>query len=154
MNAIQDAYPGDTAVCYGCGKNNEHGHHIRSYWDGTIGTATFMPKEYHTAFPGFVYGGLLASLIDCHSMATASAAVYDRDGLDPTQVHEITHVTGNLNVNFLKPTPIDAELTLTATIKELTDRKAIVVCSVYANDVETVKAEVVAVRMQNRRFQK
>lgn len=153
MNAIQDAYSSDTAVCYGCGKNNQHGHHIRSYWDGTTATATFIPEDYHTAFPDFVYGGLLASLIDCHSMATASAAVYDREGLDPTHEHEITHVTGNLNVNFLKPTPIDTELILTATIKELTDRKAIVVCSVYANDIETVKAEVVAVRMPNRRFQ-
>lgn len=152
MNAIQDAYPGDVAVCYGCGRNNEHGHHVRSYWDGTTATATFTPEDYHTAFPGVVYGGLLASIIDCHCIGTASAAVYDREGLDPTQEHELNHVTGNLNVSFLKPTPIGVELTLTATIKELTDRKAIVVCSIYANDVETVKAELVAVRVPIRHF--
>ena len=152
MYVIQDAYPDDTAVCYGCGRNNKHGHHVRSYWDGTAATARFMPKAYHTAFPGVVYGGLLASIIDCHSIGTATAAVYDQEGLDPTQQHEVTHVTGNLNVSFLKPTPIGVELTLRATIKELTGRKAIVRCSVYANDVETVRAEVVAIRVPNRRF--
>jgi len=153
MHAIQDSYPNDTAICYGCGRNNEHGHHVRSFWDGTTATATFMPKDYHTAFPGIVYGGLLASIIDCHSIGTASAAAYDREGLDPMLEHEITHVTGNLNVSFLKPTPIGVELKLVATIKEQTDRKAIVLCSVFADDVETVKAEVIAVRVPNRRFQ-
>ncbi len=154
MPAIQDFYPDDTAICYGCGRNNAHGHHVRSFWDGTTGTATFMPEEYHTAFPGVVYGGLLASLIDCHSIGIASAAAYDHEGIDPSTQHEITHVTGNLNVNFLKPTPMGVELQLKATIKELTDRKAIVTCSVYANDVETVRAEVVAVRVPTRRFLK
>jgi acyl-coenzyme A thioesterase PaaI-like protein len=153
MHAIQDTYPDDIAICYGCGRHNDHGHHVRSYWDGTTSTATFMPKDYHTAFPGVVYGGLLASIIDCHTIGTASAGAYDREGLDPTKEQPITHVTGNLNVSFIKPTPIGVELTLKATIKDLSDRKAIVLCSVYANDVETVKAEVIAVRVPNRRFQ-
>ena len=152
MRAIQDSYPNDTALCYGCGRNNEQGHHVRSFWDGTSAKAKFIPEAYHTAFPGVVYGGLLASIIDCHTIGTATAAVYDREGLDPTLVHEITHVTGNLNVSYMKPTPMGVELTLIATIKELTDRKAIVLCSVYADDVETVKAEVIAVRVPNRRF--
>lgn len=152
MQAIQDAYPDDIAVCYGCGRHNEHGHHVRSFWDGKTATATFMPEAYHTAFPGVVYGGLLASIIDCHTIGTATAAVYEKEGIDPNQKHDLTHVTGNLNVSYLKPTPIGVELTLKATIKELTDRKAIVLCSVYANDIETVKAEVVAVRVPNRRF--
>ncbi len=73
--------------------------------------------------------------------------------LDPATDEEITHITANLNVTFLKPTPIGAELTLKASITEMTDRKAIVACSVYANDVETVKAEVVAVRVPTRRLQ-
>ena len=151
MDAIQDIYPEEAAICYGCGRNNQHGHHVRTYWDGTTGTATFTPEAYHTAFPGVVYGGLLASLIDCHCMGTAIAAAYDREGITPSQVHEITHVTANLNINYLKPTPMGVELILKATIKEITDRKAIVLCSVFANDVETVKAEVVAVRVPTRR---
>jgi len=154
VSAIQDFYPDDTAVCYGCGRHNKQGHHVRTFWDGTTGTATFMPEDYHTAFPGVVYGGLLASIIDCHSIGTASAAAYDRDGIDPETDHRITHVTGNLNVNFLKPTPIGVELTLKSTIKEITDRKAIVETVVIADDVETVSASVVAVRVPTRRMSK
>lgn len=152
MSAIQDFYPEDIAVCYGCGRKNEHGHHVRTFWDGKVGTATFLPEDYHTAFPGVVYGGLLASLIDCHCIGTATAAAYDKDGIDPSENHEITHVTGNLNVNFLKPTPMGTELTLQSRIKEITDRKAIVECSVFADAIETVRAEVVAVRVPSRRM--
>ena len=150
MKAIQDFYPDAIAICYGCGRHNQHGHHVRTFWDGTTGTATFMPEDHHTAFPGVVYGGLLASIIDCHCIGTASAAAYDRDGIDPATDHSITHVTGNLNVNFLKPTPMGTELTLKATINEITDRKAIVACSVFAGDLETVNATVVAVRVSSR----
>jgi len=153
LKAIQDFYPDDTAICYGCGRHNAQGHHVRTFWDGTTGTATFMPEDYHTAFPGVVYGGLLASLIDCHCIGTASAAAFERDGIDPATDHSITHVTGNLNVNYLKPTPMGVELTLKATIKEISDRKAIVECVVIADDVETVNASVVAVRVPNRRLE-
>ena len=57
--AVQDSYPPDVAVCYGCGRLNDDGLHIRTYWDGTEGTATFQPKPFHTAITGVVYGGLL-----------------------------------------------------------------------------------------------
>ena len=61
--AVQDYYPDDIAVCYGCGKLNEHGYQIKSYWEGDETVCRFQPKPYHTAFPGYVYGGLIASLI-------------------------------------------------------------------------------------------
>jgi len=153
LKAIQDFYPDDIAVCFGCGRHNDHGHHVRTFWDGRTGTATFKPEDYHTAFPGVVYGGLLASIIDCHSIGTATAAAYHRANIDPATDHSITHVTGNLNINFLKPTPIGTELTLKATVKEITDRKAILDCVVIADDVETVQASVVAVRVPTRRMQ-
>lgn len=152
MKAIQDFYPDDVAICYGCGRHNEQGHHVRTYWDGTTGIATFTPEDYHTAFPGIVYGGLLASLIDCHAMATATASAHDQTGIALGSEDTITHVTGNLNVNYLKPTPMGVELTLKATIKEITDRKAIVDCVVIADDVETVSATIVAVRVPRRKL--
>lgn len=34
VSAIQDFYPDDVVYCYGCGRLNEHGLHIRSAWDG------------------------------------------------------------------------------------------------------------------------
>ncbi len=72
--AFQDYYPGDFACCYGCGRLNEHGLQIKSYWDGNETVCHFTPRPYHTAIPGYVYGGLIASLIDCHSTGSAAAA--------------------------------------------------------------------------------
>ncbi len=147
---IQNFYPAHVATCYGCGRNNEHGLHVQTYWDGTEGICRFMPQDYHTAFPGVVYGGLLASLIDCHSIGTAIAAIYDAEQRPPGTDPQITCVTGNLNVDFIKPTPITTELILRSRIDELTERKAIVASTVYAGDEKTVQAKVIAVRIGSR----
>ena len=80
---IQDYYPDEVAICYGCGRNNPKGLRIETRWDGEEGICRFTPEPHHTAFPGFVYGGLVASLINCHSMGTAIAAAYRADGRDP-----------------------------------------------------------------------
>lgn len=72
--AIQDYYPDNVAKCYGCGPLNEHGLKIKSYVDGDETVCIYAPMEYHKAFEGFVYGGLIASIIDCHSLATAVAS--------------------------------------------------------------------------------
>jgi len=147
---IQDFYPDEIAICYGCGRHNVDGLHIQTFWNGEEGVAHFMPRPHHTAFPGIVYGGLLASLVDCHSIGTAIAATYQADGRAPDTEPEVTYVTGNLNVTYLQPTPMGIELTLRARIKELHPRKAIVTCSIYAGDKETVRAELVAVRVKSR----
>ena len=147
---IQETYQPEAAICYGCGINNEHGLHIQTRWDGEIGHCIFTPRPEHTAFPGYVYGGLLASLIDCHSMGTAIAAMYDAEKREPGSSPEITCVTGNLNVSYKKPTPIGVELKLESRIKELTEKKAIVTTDVIADGIICVTGEVVAVRVPSR----
>jgi acyl-coenzyme A thioesterase PaaI-like protein len=147
---IQDFYPDEIAICYGCGRHNADGLHIQTYWNGQEGIGHFMPKPHHTAFPGVVYGGLLASLIDCHSIGTAIAATYHAENRAPDTPPEVTYVTGNLNITYLLPTPTDTELTLRAQVKELHPRKSVVACSIYAGDQETVRAEIVAVRVKSR----
>ncbi|MCD6136991.1 MAG: PaaI family thioesterase [Deltaproteobacteria bacterium] len=144
--AIQDSYPDEGAICYGCGPHNPHGLHIRTYWDGEEGICHFKPRPYHTAFPGFVYGGLIASLIDCHSIGTAIAASYEAEGRQPGTEPRITLVTGTLKVRYLHPTPIDTELVLRARVKELYKKKVIVTCSVYAKGRECAQGEVIGVR--------
>jgi acyl-coenzyme A thioesterase PaaI-like protein len=151
IEAIQDFYPDDIAVCYGCGKNNAHGLHIRTAWDGKEGTFKFKPEPYHTAFPGVVYGGLIASLIDCHSIGTAIAASYQAEDRAPGTEPEIMYVTGKLNVSFVKPTPTGKELLLKAQVKELTEKKAIVTCSMYVEGEICAQGEVVTVRVASRR---
>jgi acyl-coenzyme A thioesterase PaaI-like protein len=147
---IQDCYPDEAAVCYGCGRNNPDGLHIETRWNGEEGVCRFTPGPHHTAFPGFVYGGLIASLIDCHSMGTAIAAAYQAAGRDPGTDPEITYVTGSLTVRYLKPTPTGVELVLRSRVTEMQGKKAIVATSVYADDVEYAKGEVVAVRVPSR----
>lgn len=147
---IQKSYNPDAAICYGCGYNNPHGLHIKTTWDGTVGVCLFNPRPEHTAFPGYVYGGLLASLIDCHSIGTAIAAMYDDEGREPGTQPEITCVTGNLNVSYKKPTPIDAELRLESRISELTSKKAVVKTDLFAGETLCVTGEVVAVRVSSR----
>jgi len=80
LKPFQDYYPDQLAHCYGCGRLNEHGLQIKSFWDGEESVCVFQPQPYHTAIPGYVYGGLIASLIDCHSTGTASAAAYRAQG--------------------------------------------------------------------------
>jgi acyl-coenzyme A thioesterase PaaI-like protein len=147
---IQNFYPDEVAICYGCGRLNENGLHLQTFWDGQEGIARFTPRPYHAAFPGFVYGGLLASLIDCHSMGTAIAATYHAEGRPPGSLPEITYVTGNLNVFYLRPTPLGVELVLRARVTEITPKKALVAVSVFAGPDECARGEVVAVRVKSR----
>ena len=144
---IQDYYPEDVAHCYGCGRLNEHGHHIKSYWDGDETVAHFTPKEYHTAIPGFVYGGLIASLIDCHGTGTAALAAYRAENREPDTLPAFRFVTASLQVDYLKPTPLGVELELHGKILEIKGRKVITEITVAANGEITVRGKVVAVQM-------
>jgi len=145
--AIQDLYPDDFAHCFGCGRHNAHGHQLKSFVDGDDVVARFTPRAEDTALPGFVYGGLIASLIDCHAMATAAAAAERAAGRRIGEGPAPRFVTAALNVTFMKPTPMGGELALRARVTERTDRKAIVEVTLSANDVVTARGNVVAVPM-------
>ena len=145
MSAVQDRYPDDFAHCYGCGRLNAHGLHVRTEWNGTEGVARFTPRDEHVAIPGFVYGGLLASLVDCHAIGTAAAVVMAAAGRTPGVDEAPRFVTAALEVQFLKPTPAGVELVLRATPAGSSARKVIVDVTVLAGDVQTVRGRVVAV---------
>lgn len=145
--AAQDFYPDDFAHCYGCGRLNSAGLHVRTVWEGDGTVARFTPRPEHIAVPGFVYGGLLASLIDCHAMGTASAAALRAEGKAVGEAPSPRYVTASLKVDYLKPTPHGAELELRARVTERSERKAVIAVTVTAAGVETVRGEVVAVRM-------
>ncbi len=147
MKAFQDFYAEDFSHCYGCGSLNEHGHQIKSYWDGEESVAKYLPKAYHTAIPGYVYGGLLASLIDCHSTGTAAAASYKFEKSEMDTKPVLRFVTGSLKVDYLAPTPMGVELEIRGKVIEVTPKKAVVESKVLAGDVVCAKGYVVAVRM-------
>lgn len=146
-NAFQDNYPDDLSHCYGCGRLNEVGLKIKSYWDGKESVCRFQPKPFHLAMPGFVYGGLLASIIDCHGTGTAAAAAYRAEGREMGSDPKLRFVTASLHVNYLKPTPIDVVLELRGKVKEVKEKKVVVEVSVFAKGQECVKGEVIAVKI-------
>lgn len=145
--AIQDLYPEDFAHCYGCGRSNPAGHQLKSYVEGDEVVAHFTPLAHHISVPGFTYGGLLASLVDCHAMAAASAAAEAAAGRKIGDGPAPRFVTAALHVEYLKPTPLGVTLEVRGQVKERSDRKAIVALTVSAGGVTTVKGEVVAVRL-------
>lgn len=145
--SFQDYYPESLSHCYGCGPNNPHGLHIRSFWDGEESVAIFQPKEYHLAFPGYVYGGLLASLIDCHCIGTAAAAAYKEEGRELGSLPAFRYVTGSLQVDYLKPTPLGPPIEVRARVEEIKGRKTILSATISAGPEISVKGRVIAVRI-------
>lgn len=144
MPAIQDLYPEDYSHCYGCGRLNPHGLHIRSEWTGDEAIARFHPQPWHVAIPGFVYGGLVAALIDCHGIGTAAAAAMvaagARPGVDPSP----RYVTASLQVDFLRPTPAGTELVLRGRPGAATERKIVVDVTLSAGTETCARGRVVA----------
>lgn len=147
MEAVQDFYPDDASHCYGCGTLNEKGHQLKSYPVGDETFARFTPKEYHTAIPGYVYGGLLASLVDCHGTGTAAIAAYNREKRSFGTEPKLRYVTASLKVDYLKPTPLGPELLINGKVLEITEKKVVSEITISVDGIVTVRGEVVAVQM-------
>jgi acyl-coenzyme A thioesterase PaaI-like protein len=147
QQAFQDGYPDSWAQCYGCGRLNEHGLQIKSYWDGEESICTFRPQPHHMAVPGYVYGGLIASLIDCHSTGTAAAVAYRAQGREMGSEPPLRFVTASLHVDYLRPTPIEGPLDLRSRVKEIKGRKVVVSTTLSARGEVCARGEVVAVQL-------
>jgi uncharacterized protein (TIGR00369 family) len=145
--ALQDHYPDDFAHCYGCGRLNPAGLILRSRREGDAMVARFRPRPQDVAVPGFVYGGLLASLVDCHAMATAAAAVEERAGRAIGASPAPRFVTASLSIDYLRPTPHGPELLVRARALEVGDRKVIVKAEIEVEGAVTVCGRVVALRL-------
>ncbi len=145
--AFQDFYPDHMAYCYGCGHLNESGYQIKSYWDGDESVAHFQPKPYHISIPGYVYGGLLASLIDCHGTGTAAAAGYRAEARPMDSEPALRYLTASLHVDYLKPTPLGPMLEIRGKVREVKGRKVVIEEWIIANGEITVRGEVVAVQV-------
>jgi acyl-coenzyme A thioesterase PaaI-like protein len=147
QKAFQDYYPDHFSHCYGCGRLNEHGLHLKSYWDGAESVCIFTPRPYHTAIPGYVYGGLIASAIDCHCTGTAAAATYRAEGRVMDTEPRLRFVTASLRVDYLKPTPLGIPLEIRGQVREVGKRKVVVTALVSAGGQVCARGEVVAVRI-------
>jgi acyl-coenzyme A thioesterase PaaI-like protein len=145
--SFQDYYSEDVSHCYGCGRLNEHGLQIKSYWEGDEAVCRFQPRPYHMAIPGYVYGGLIASLIDCHSTGIAAAAAYQKSGRPMGSDPQLRYVTASLQVDYIQPTPIEETLVVRARVTEMKGRKITVTSSLFAGDEECARGRVIVVQL-------
>jgi acyl-coenzyme A thioesterase PaaI-like protein len=150
--AFQDYYPDHWSHCYGCGRLNEHGHQIKSFWDGEDSVCHFEPKSYHIAIPGYVYGGLIASLIDCHGTGTAAAAIYRAEDRPMGSEPAARFVTASLHVDYLHPTPLGEILELRGQVTEHKGRKVVVDITLSVQGQVTAQGQVVAVHIPEHMF--
>jgi acyl-coenzyme A thioesterase PaaI-like protein len=145
--AFQDFYPAELSYCFGCGRLNTRGHQIKSYWENDESVACFTPDAYLISIPGYVYGGLLASLIDCHGTGTASAAAYRAENRGMESDPPLRFVTASLKVDYLKPTPLGVPLEIRGRVLEIKGRKVVVAATIAAHGVTCVRGEVTAVQV-------
>jgi len=151
VKAFQDYYPDEFAHCYGCGRLNREGLQIKSTWEGEESVCHYTPSSYYSGgFPGYVYGGLIASLIDCHSAATASAVKLREEGFSLDDHPLSRFVSASLKVDFLKPTPMGKVLELRGKVKDMKGRKIIVSVTLSAEGDICAKGEAVLVQIPER----
>ncbi|MDO4695351.1 PaaI family thioesterase [Porphyromonas sp.] len=152
--AFQEYYAPEFSHCFGCGCANPHGLHVKSYWKNEAEGETiayFSPEPHHTGgYPGFVYGGLIAAILDCHGNGTAAAAGYRHAGRGMDTLPALRYVTANLNINYKAPTPMGSRLELRGKIMDVTDRKVCMELSVIAEGRETVSATMISVLLPQK----
>lgn len=136
-------------VCFGCGSKNESGLQIKSYWDedNEHVIMTHTPEKRYLGWPELVYGGLISCLIDCHSNWTAIANHYRKEERELDSLPRIDCVTGQLNIKYIKPTPMGVPLRLKARAQGPVERKTRIVCELFANDTLTAIGDSIFVRV-------
>ena len=133
--------------CYGCGRLNEHGLQIKSYWRGDEIVCTWRPKPFHVGHPGRLQGGLIATIVICHGVWAATAVAHRNERREVREPLDFTYSTTSLKLDLLKPVPIDCILTFRAKVTEMRNDRANVLCSVLVESEEHARAETQHVRV-------
>jgi acyl-coenzyme A thioesterase PaaI-like protein len=128
--SLQDQYASETR-CFGCGPANERGLRIKSRVDGDEVVLDWVPEPHHQAFPGFVNGGIIGVLFDCHCNWAAAYHLMRRAGATEPPFT----VTADYAVKLRKPTPSGGPLHLRARVVESTDDRAVVEATLSADGV-------------------
>lgn len=104
--------------CFGCGPANTRGLRLQSRLehDGSV-AATFTPWPEHDNGLGFLNGGIIATLLDCHSAAAVTHAAYEH-GWEALPGAALPHVTAGLDVRYLRPAPLHEPVQLYAEVAE------------------------------------
>jgi len=118
--SLQERYFPDLP-CFGCGPANDKGLQLRSHVrpDGTV-TALFTPWPEHDNGLGYLNGGIIATILDCHSAAAVTHEAFSR-GWPPLPGAALPYVTSGLSVSYLRPAPLIETVTLEAEVTEASE---------------------------------
>ncbi len=141
--SLQETYA-PRGACFGCGPANENGLRVRSFVRDNEVVAEWRARDYHEAFPGALNGGIIGTLLDCHSNWTAAYHLMKKANLDRPPCT----VTADYAIKLLRPTPSDAVIHLTAWVTELVEDRALVEARLIVNEkvCATCKGTFVAVK--------
>lgn len=147
QTALQDQIPNNH--CFGCGPHNQQGLQIKSYWTADGGTrCEFTPQPHHCAGPTrYLNGGVIATVIDCHTICTAIADGYRQAGREVGSGEKIWFATGRLDVQYKAPAIIGKPVVLMANVVERGERKTLLHCTLSSGGRLCATADVVAVRV-------
>ena len=145
--ALQDQIPHNH--CFGCGPENEAGLYLKSYWSGSgPSLARFEPLARHCAGPEhFVNGGIIATLMDCHCVCTATAAGYWREDRAIGSSPFLCFATSRLQVEYRRPTPMGLPLEISAAVIRENEKAFVLECEIAADGKVCATGEVEAVQV-------
>jgi acyl-coenzyme A thioesterase PaaI-like protein len=134
--SLQDRFA-PNLMCFGCGPANRQGLQIKSFVRGDVVEAEYMPAKHHIAFEGMINGGIIGVLLDCHMNWTAAWGLMTAQRLE---VPPCT-VTAEYKVQFIRPTPSDRLLKLSARVSESSARKSVIEATLSADQQVTAKGQ-------------
>ena len=130
--ALQRRYAPSNA-CFGCGPANAQGLRLGSIVAGDEVVAEWTPEAHHEAFPGVLNGGIIGTLLDCHSNWSAAWHLMNQAGADRPPCT----VTAEYHIRLLRPTPTSGAVRLSARVVESSADRATVEASLEANGKTT-----------------
>ncbi|MHC4470157.1 MAG: PaaI family thioesterase [Planctomycetota bacterium] len=141
--SLQDRYAPHNC-CFGCGPSNDEGLRIKSFVKGDEVVAEFRPETHHEAFEGMLSGGIIGTLLDCHSNWTAAWHLMEKAG----EEHPPCTVTAEYHVKMRAPTPTDTVLRLRARVSSSGESSARVSATIEAHGDVTATCEGVFVAVK------
>jgi acyl-coenzyme A thioesterase PaaI-like protein len=121
MQSLQDRYAPHNE-CFGCGAANPKGLRIKSFEQGDEVVATWQPEPHHHAFDNILNGGIIGTLLDCHSNWTAAYSLMKAEGATTPPCT----VTAEFHVTLKRPTPMNTPVTLRAKVASLEGDRAVI----------------------------
>jgi hypothetical protein len=133
--------------CYGCGKNNELGLQIKSYWSGDDLVCNWQPKPFHAGHPGNLHHGVTATICFCHGAWAATAMSHRNERREIKHPIEYFYLNRSLQFEILKAIPIESTVTFRASVKKLDAQSAVVSTGAFVGDEKCAQAETRLVRV-------